>query len=247
MVDTGFFIIANRERPENERTEDHVEAPLKLEKSGADILIAAPMLAELLRRKYTEPPPATRWPVVSFGRLAAELLGRKLPQRFVEQPGIPSGYWKYDAMIAACAVVARADAIMVADADYTNILKALDPEGSIRCLRAEDITGRQLSLRYRPLRQSIPIVEESEEPVVAPAVEPKPGASAVTPAAPSATQQPSSEPPPTTGASPALASPPQEQTAPTAPPGEPPDQTATPTSAGLLADLTPLAPDEPVE
>lgn len=146
MVDTGFFILGNRERPGDPRTELHAQALLKLEESQAMILIAAPSLAELFRRKYTTPPPATRWPTVSFGRDAAKLLGERLPERFQQNPGIPGGYWKYDVMIAACAIVAKADALLVADHDYTNIMAALDPGRSCRVLRAIDIVSGQLNL-----------------------------------------------------------------------------------------------------
>lgn len=295
MIDTGFFILANRERPNDPRTEEHAAALRALEESRADILIAAPSIAELLRKKYKEPPPATRWIVLSFGRLAAELLGARLPKRFVTSKEHPGGYWKYDAMIAACAVVAKADAILVADVDYTNILKELEPDGTVRILSAQDITGRQTSFRYaRPMRQSTPIPDDPSDREDA--------TPATSEAAPGATQQPLPEPPTATGAASALATPPQEQAAPTAlpvtpaasttepppeqaakpttdtdhpaavladqtaaqaQPGEPPEepeQAATPTPAdavteavpppaalpGLLADLTPLSPDEPV-
>lgn len=52
-------------------------------------------------------------------------------------------------MIAACAIVAGADALLVADADYTNILKVLDEEGVIKIRRAEDIVSAQTRFNFR--------------------------------------------------------------------------------------------------
>src|SRR5690348_10344222 len=100
MIDAGFFILANREHPKDPRTADHALALAALEQSGAEIMIAAPALAEIFRKKYKTPPPATRWPVVAFGRAAAHLLGKTMPDRWVTHPNIPGGYWKYDLMIA---------------------------------------------------------------------------------------------------------------------------------------------------
>jgi hypothetical protein len=150
MIDAGFFILANRERPKDPRTEDHARALATLEQSGAEILIAAPALAEIFRKKYKTPPPATRWPVVAFGRAAASLLGRTMPNRWVTHPNVPGGYWKYDLMIAACAVIAQADAIMVADADYTGILAQMDPEGLVKIRRASDIVSMQVQFAFQP-------------------------------------------------------------------------------------------------
>lgn len=146
MIDTGFLILANRERPDDPRTERHAQAIRVLQDSGATLLIAAPALAELFRHKHTEPPPATRWPTIAFGREAAKLLGERMPERFNVKPGIPGGYWKYDCLIAACAVVAKADAILVADSDYKNILATLDPLNTVRMLRADDIVSGQIPL-----------------------------------------------------------------------------------------------------
>lgn len=51
MIDTGFFILANREKPDDARTAIHAEALAALEKVGVEILIAAPALAEIFRKK----------------------------------------------------------------------------------------------------------------------------------------------------------------------------------------------------
>lgn len=149
MIDAGFFILANRERPKDPRTVDHALALATLEQSGAEIMIAAPALAEIFRKKYKTPPPATRWPVVAFGRAAANLLGRTMPDRWVTHPNVPGGYWKYDLMIAACAVIAQADAILVADKDYAGILAKLDPEGLVKIRRAGDIVSMQSSFAFQ--------------------------------------------------------------------------------------------------
>lgn len=158
MVDAGFFILANREDPKDPRTLDHALALATLEQSGAEIMIAAPALAEIFRKKYKTPPPATRWPVIAFGRAAADLLGKKMPNRWVTHPNVPGGYWKYDLMIAACAVIAKADAIMVADKDYAGILAQLDPEGLVKIRRASDIVSMQSSFAF----QTQPVVSVSD-------------------------------------------------------------------------------------
>ena len=144
MMDTGFFILANRERPQDPRTDQHVQALNILMESGARIHVAAPVLAEVLRKPYADPPPITTWPIVAFGRQQAELLGRHAGKKFTSTKGNESGYWKYDAMIAACAVASKCDALLVADHDYKSILVLIDLEKRIQILDAAAICSGPL-------------------------------------------------------------------------------------------------------
>ena len=139
MMDTGFFILANRERPEDPRTSQHVQALRLLVDAGIRVFVSAPALAEVFRKQYADPPPITTWPLISFGRAQAELLGKHAGHRWISNNGGQSGFWKYDCMIAACAVASKCDALLVADRDYTSIMKTLDPEGRVNVLNAAAI------------------------------------------------------------------------------------------------------------
>ncbi|MGB1274795.1 MAG: hypothetical protein ACPG77_03510, partial [Nannocystaceae bacterium] len=90
------------------------------------ILIAAPTLAEVLRGNPKTKIPSTRSiRVIPFDRKAAELLGHKLPVTLTKTAAKESGfshtYFKYDAMIVACAKRWGAEVIIALDSDHASL------------------------------------------------------------------------------------------------------------------------------
>ena len=85
------------------------------------VLIAAPSAAEIFRRAPTTSIPRTPLiRVFPFDLLAAEILGKQVPPHVInsfKDPAKPrpADYIKYDAMILACAVRHRADALISTD------------------------------------------------------------------------------------------------------------------------------------
>lgn len=120
LLDTGVVMRALGDRPSDPDSpicRELFEAMLAV---GADILIAAPTLAEMLRKDPTKDPPRTsNIIVVPFDQGAARALGLAFPHANMvalrDASGLHIGYWKFDAMIAACALRHRADAIIAID------------------------------------------------------------------------------------------------------------------------------------
>lgn len=83
---------------------------------GRTLLIAAPSLAELLRKPETNDLPRRAGIiVVPFDSRAARTLAERLPLAAITQAklsGAPSNYIKYDAMIVACAIRHHADCLV---------------------------------------------------------------------------------------------------------------------------------------
>ncbi len=89
-------------------------------RQGTSLLIAAPTLAEILRGGATRAVPRVAGvEVVAFDDVAAELLGRVLPQaslqEFATAEGLKLTYLKYDALIVACALRYRAGCFVCLD------------------------------------------------------------------------------------------------------------------------------------
>ncbi|HXJ18931.1 MAG TPA: hypothetical protein VMT03_01760 [Polyangia bacterium] len=63
--------------------------------------------------------------VVAFDDLAAELLGRALPNTILQATtkgtGLPKDYIKYDALIVSCAARHRATHVISLDGDHTGL------------------------------------------------------------------------------------------------------------------------------
>jgi predicted nucleic acid-binding protein len=113
LFDTGVVIRALGERPNDPRSPLCEALWEAMVENGRDILIAAPSIAEMIRQDGKGEIPHRRGvEVVAFDARAAELLGRKFPERVLTlertNTGLPKHYIKYDAMIVACAVRHRA-------------------------------------------------------------------------------------------------------------------------------------------
>ncbi len=120
LCDTGFWIRALGERPNDVRSPDAIALFEEMRIHGREMLMAAPSLAELIRgNKDFKLPNTLSVIVVPFDRLAAEELGRKFSSQVIKQQKISTGHEKafiqYDAMIVACAIRHRADCIISLD------------------------------------------------------------------------------------------------------------------------------------
>lgn len=129
LLDTGVVIRALRER-------DDMEAKLcqdlwdLMASSQREILIAAPSLAEITRGGGKGPPRVRGIEVVSFDLVCAEVLGARLPQSLLKTAATaadePVSYYKYDALIIACAIRHRADMIISLDARLIRLASEAD-------------------------------------------------------------------------------------------------------------------------
>jgi predicted nucleic acid-binding protein len=120
LVDSSVLIAAWTERRIEPSREDCISFLEGVENSDGVLLIAAPTISELLkgtpplelpRRKSVVPVP--------FDRAAARILGREMPPEVLkkarEKSKAPLAYFKYDALIAACAKAFAADCIVSLD------------------------------------------------------------------------------------------------------------------------------------
>jgi predicted nucleic acid-binding protein len=89
------------------------------------ILIAAPSIAEVIRKDGKRTVPRTSGiEVVAFDQVAAELLGRRFPMAVLKElvrAGTTMTYFKYDAMIVACAMRYSAECIVALDDDFATL------------------------------------------------------------------------------------------------------------------------------
>jgi len=107
LVDTGVLIRALRQNSDVYAKSCRAFWDSMIDAKN-QILIAAPTLAEVLRGNPKTKIPSTRSiRVIPFDRKAAELLGHKLPvtvtKTAAKKSGLSHTYFKYDAMIVACA------------------------------------------------------------------------------------------------------------------------------------------------
>jgi predicted nucleic acid-binding protein len=117
LLDTGVLIRALGDRPEDPLAPACRAVFAALLTHRKHVLIAAPSLAEMLRGSTKTRPPRVRGvTVVPFDQDAACILGERLPQNelkeFSTQAGVKLTYYKYDALIVACAARHRADCII---------------------------------------------------------------------------------------------------------------------------------------
>ncbi len=120
VCDTGFWIRALGERPNDKRSPQAVEFFAAMTKHGGEMLLPSPCLAELLRGNASLVVPSTPSViVVGFDRLAAEVLGKKFPASVIKSQMLKTGYEKayiqFDSMIVACAIRHNAECIVTFD------------------------------------------------------------------------------------------------------------------------------------
>lgn len=113
------------------------------------VLIAAPSLAELMRKREKNPfPRTTAIQVLPFGQKAAMLLGRKFPPETLKQwraaGGAPVDFYKFDSMILAVAMC-HGVPLVTTDEDQATRGRAL----GIKVHHPDDFKTAQTSIKYR--------------------------------------------------------------------------------------------------
>jgi predicted nucleic acid-binding protein len=148
LVDSDVLIAAWTERRVEPAREDCLAFLEGVENNDGVILIAAPTVSELLKGSPSiEPPRRKSIEVVPFDRRAAWILGKDFPatalQKLRTAAGNPQGhYFKYDALIVACAKAAKADCLITLNTkDFSGLARHI----GLKC---------QLPSAYRRPRQS---------------------------------------------------------------------------------------------
>jgi predicted nucleic acid-binding protein len=146
LFDSSALVCALVENSKEPNAVDFRELFDALLANGKTILIAAPSLAELLRRPEAQTLPRREGIViVPFDSAAARLLAERLPLSAITDAklsGAPANYIKYDAMIVACALRHRADVMVTKDGQQTAMAKA----AQLRCASFSAFLARQLPL-----------------------------------------------------------------------------------------------------
>jgi predicted nucleic acid-binding protein len=98
--------------------------------SSGEILIAAPTLAEVLRAKPGRVVPRTEGvEIVNFDQRAAEDLARLFPiedlKVWADEEGVPRTYYKYDALIVACAFRHKSECMVTLDPHFKRLGKVV--------------------------------------------------------------------------------------------------------------------------
>jgi predicted nucleic acid-binding protein len=121
LVDTGVLIRALSQFDDKQAAvcRDFFDAMVAC---GKQMLLAAPVIAEVLRGR-PQPLPRTKSLIpVAFDSRAAEILGLEIPVAVLRSESPKSGhsrtYLKYDAMIVACAKRWAAECIVALDDDH---------------------------------------------------------------------------------------------------------------------------------
>jgi predicted nucleic acid-binding protein len=112
-------------------------------KGGRYILIPAPALAEFVRNPDSKPPPRVdRVEIVAFDELAAIRMGTFPPVAVTATPDYPKAVLKFDAMIVACAIRHRADALISLDEKQRKLAVAL----GLRAVEPNELKAAQGAL-----------------------------------------------------------------------------------------------------
>lgn len=151
LIDTNVFLRAMGDRPNDAVSPDckaFVEAMLTARR---DVLLAAPTVAEVLRfKRGTQLPVMDRFVVVPFDDDAARLLGTAFPEDvllgWAKKTNNPLHYYKYDAMIVACAERWNVRCVVALDQG----LRELASERNIRVETPTAFRHRQGSLALVP-------------------------------------------------------------------------------------------------
>jgi predicted nucleic acid-binding protein len=143
MIDTGVLIRGLGERPEHPESLMCREFFDGMVSAGRQILIAAPTLAEYLRKTDAAAPPPqfAEVLVVAFDDRAARFLGERFTEatlhELAQEMGLPVFYFKYDAMIVSCAKVYKVDCLVTLDGRRQNG----NERGMLRLARKADVAA----------------------------------------------------------------------------------------------------------
>jgi predicted nucleic acid-binding protein len=130
LIDTGVFMRFLGDRPDEAVSKECVAFGDAMVNNGRTLYVAAPTIAEVTRYQGKAIPRRKGIVVIPFDDRAAELLGLNMPMAKIHQAAQASGtsktYMKYDALIAACALRAKAAMIVAIDSDHITMAKALN-------------------------------------------------------------------------------------------------------------------------
>jgi predicted nucleic acid-binding protein len=147
LLDTGVLIRAiGKRRHDEEARACHMFVDAMIE-AGRTILVAAPSYAEMLRNEPpTDLPRMRQIVVVPFDQAAARILGSVWVHSTLvherDRTGTPIAYFKYDAMIASCAVRHRADVLVCIDHGLTSLAE----RAKVTVAHPKDFLSKQTSL-----------------------------------------------------------------------------------------------------
>lgn len=148
LLDTTVLIRALGDRPNDPQAPLCRELFETMIANKLDVLIAAPTLAEIYRGGGSgkPPPQLAQFCIVSFDDEAARILGTRFPQlslvNFQKSTGDPLSYYKYDALIVACAVRHRADVLVSLDSQ----MRTLATSVQLRAVAPDEYRYKQGSL-----------------------------------------------------------------------------------------------------
>ena len=155
MIDTGILIRALGGQPDHPASQACREFFEAMILGNHDILIAAPTLAEYLRFGKAESPPLHPHVIVAaFDERAVTFLGKHFPEAtlhdWAKETEGPKPYFKYDAMIVACAKVYKVDCLVSLDGRRENgalrrMFTAAQSAG-VTCRHPDDFQRRQLPI-----------------------------------------------------------------------------------------------------
>lgn len=152
LIDTSVLIRALGDKPDNnrERNEQCREFFAGMLQYSRTILIAAPSIAEYIRKDGTKTVPRARGvEIVSLDVIAAEYLGSKFPESILNQPkkalGLTEHYIKYDALIVACAVRHKADCFVALDVNQSRMAS----KAGIRVMEPKDFQSDQTTMAFK--------------------------------------------------------------------------------------------------
>jgi predicted nucleic acid-binding protein len=128
LLDTGVVLRALGEFPDDPHSAICQRLFDVMLEADRELLIAAPTIAEVMRKDGKKGIPKTPGiEVVSFDLKAAEILGTRMPittlKDIRDQSAGSLTHLKYDALIVACAVRHGAECIIAIDADIAKLAK----------------------------------------------------------------------------------------------------------------------------
>lgn len=153
LIDTGVFFRFLGDKPDEEKSAYCRAFCKAMLNAGRELFVAAPTLAEVSRYRGVRVPRTRGITVVPFDEKAAEILGLQMTQAKLHEARDASGlsltYFKYDAMIVACALRVSTRIVVALDSDHGKIVGALPGGFSVQVVGPEHFAQRGLFLMMR--------------------------------------------------------------------------------------------------
>jgi predicted nucleic acid-binding protein len=108
MIDTTVFLCQMGEKPDEEHAPACIDFCERMVRQGRQLLVAAPTITEVTRKRGAPLPRVSGIVVVAFDEQAASKLGVKMPadalKEWRDATGRKMNHIKYDALIVGCAL-----------------------------------------------------------------------------------------------------------------------------------------------